>query len=219
MFANFRWDEIGLTEWEFVQLSIQKTWCISSLTEALHYRRQHLSVYSYIRFILKWFNITLESHHLKIWFSVLDLWRMDVNVFYLENVSINHAAFFNDSRNITLLPYYQHSLAVATLFILAYVLIFSLCMVGNILVCFIVLKNRQMRTVTNIFILNLAISDVLVGIFCLPITLVDNLITGESSHRWPSTRVALKCMYTWYRVLTHMKCFVTSIILFLLISG
>ncbi|XP_057215436.1 neuropeptide FF receptor 1-like [Triplophysa rosa] len=112
---------------------------------------------------------------------------MDVNVFYLENVSINHSAFFNDSRNVTLLPYYQHSLAVATLFILAYVLIFSLCMVGNILVCFIVLKNRQMRTVTNIFILNLAISDVLVGIFCLPITLVDNLITG-----WPFDVVICK---------------------------
>lgn len=105
---------------------------------------------------------------------------MDVNVFYVENISGNHSTLFNDSRNITFLPYYQHSLPVATLFILAYVLIFSLCMVGNILVCFIVLKNRQMRTVTNIFILNLAISDVLVGIFCLPITLVDNLITGTS---------------------------------------
>uniref|UniRef100_A0A672PKV0 G-protein coupled receptors family 1 profile domain-containing protein n=1 Tax=Sinocyclocheilus grahami TaxID=75366 RepID=A0A672PKV0_SINGR len=82
--------------------------------------------------------------------------------------------------NLTLLPFYQHSLAVASVIILAYVLIFSLCMLGNMLVCFIVLKNRQMRTVTNIFILNLAISDLLVGILCLPITLVDNLITGKS---------------------------------------
>jgi neuropeptide FF receptor 1 len=36
-----------------------------------------------------------------------------------------------------------------------------------------------MRTVTNMFILNLAVSDLLVGIFCMPTTLVDNLITGE----------------------------------------
>ncbi|XP_055032563.2 neuropeptide FF receptor 1 [Misgurnus anguillicaudatus] len=112
---------------------------------------------------------------------------MDVNPFYTENISINHTMLFNDSRNITFLPYYQHSLAVATVFILAYGLIFLLCMIGNILVCFIVLKNRQMRTVTNIFILNLAISDVLVGIFCLPITLVDNLITG-----WPFEVVICK---------------------------
>ncbi|XP_048027601.1 neuropeptide FF receptor 1-like [Megalobrama amblycephala] len=112
---------------------------------------------------------------------------MDLDVLYTENISVNHTSLFNDSRNITLLPYYQHSLVVATVFILAYVLIFSLCMVGNILVCFIVLKNRQMRTVTNIFILNLAISDLLVGILCLPITLVDNLITG-----WPFDVVICK---------------------------
>ncbi|NP_001084551.1 neuropeptide FF receptor 1, gene 1 S homeolog [Xenopus laevis] len=64
------------------------------------------------------------------------------------------------------------------MFILAYTFIFLMCMIGNMLVCFIVLKNRQMRTVTNMFILNLAISDLLVGIFCMPTTLVDNLITG-----------------------------------------
>ncbi|XP_051968823.1 neuropeptide FF receptor 1-like [Xyrauchen texanus] len=112
---------------------------------------------------------------------------MESYFFYMENISINHSTLFNDSRNITFLPYYQHTLAVATLFILAYILIFSLCMLGNILVCVIVLKNRQMRTVTNIFILNLAISDLLVGIFCLPITLVDNLITG-----WPFDVVICK---------------------------
>uniref|UniRef100_A0A673JXH3 G-protein coupled receptors family 1 profile domain-containing protein n=1 Tax=Sinocyclocheilus rhinocerous TaxID=307959 RepID=A0A673JXH3_9TELE len=38
--------------------------------------------------------------------------------------------------------------------------------------------NRRMRTVTNLFILNLAVSDLLVGVFCIPTTLVDNLITA-----------------------------------------
>nr|XP_038037557.1 neuropeptide FF receptor 1 isoform X2 [Anas platyrhynchos] len=83
-------------------------------------------------------------------------------------------------ENYTFLAYYQHSSPVAAVFILAYTFIFLMCMIGNILVCFIVVKNRQMRTVTNMFILNLAISDLLVGIFCMPTTLVDNLITG-----WP----------------------------------
>lgn len=83
-------------------------------------------------------------------------------------------------ENLTFSFYYQHSSAVAAMFILAYTFIFLMCMIGNMLVCFIVLKNRQMRTVTNMFILNLAISDLLVGIFCMPTTLVDNLITGES---------------------------------------
>ncbi|KAL8187019.1 UNVERIFIED_CONTAM: hypothetical protein K2H54_027873 [Gekko kuhli] len=89
----------------------------------------------------------------------------------------SHSPLYKE--NYTFSAYYQHSSPVATMFIIAYVFIFFMCMVGNMLVCFIVLKNRQMRTVTNIFILNLAISDVLVGIFCMPTTLVDNLITGE----------------------------------------
>ncbi|KAG3264772.1 neuropeptide FF receptor 1 [Ictidomys tridecemlineatus] len=85
------------------------------------------------------------------------------------------------AANLTFSSYYQHSSPVAAMFIVAYVLIFLLCMVGNALVCFIVLKNRHMRTVTNMFILNLAVSDLLVGIFCMPTTLVDNLITGRLS--------------------------------------
>ncbi|GAB1295160.1 Neuropeptide FF receptor 1 [Apodemus speciosus] len=85
------------------------------------------------------------------------------------------------AASLTFSSYYQHSSPVAAMFIAAYALIFLLCMVGNALVCFIVLKNRHMRTVTNMFILNLAVSDLLVGIFCMPTTLVDNLITDTAS--------------------------------------
>ncbi|XP_030405387.1 neuropeptide FF receptor 1-like [Gopherus evgoodei] len=90
------------------------------------------------------------------------------------------SSLMSHKRNLTYLPYYQHSPPVAAIYIISYLFIFALCMVGNSLVCFIVLKNSRMRTVTNLFILNLAISDLLVGIFCVPTTLVDNLITG-----WP----------------------------------
>ncbi|KAM9823471.1 neuropeptide FF receptor 1 like 2 [Syngnathus typhle] len=91
------------------------------------------------------------------------------------------------SMNFTLFPYYQHSLYVATSYILAYLFIFLLCMVGNSLVCLVVLGSHHMHTVTNLLILNLAISDLLVGIFCIPTTLVDNLITG-----WPFSNVVCK---------------------------
>ena len=100
--------------------------------------------------------------------------------------SATTAAVMNTSQlfsanitKITLSPYYQHSLYVASSYIIAYFFIFLLCIVGNTLVCLIVAENRRMRTVTNLFILNLAISDLLVGIFCIPTTLVDNLITGD----------------------------------------
>nr|AFY63168.1 G-protein couple receptor IHR2 [Carassius auratus] len=104
----------------------------------------------------------------------------------LQNDYINNSNVTNHT-GITYYPYYQHSLPVAAALTMAYLFIFLLCMVGNGLVCLIVLENRRMRTVTNLFILNLAVSDLLVGVFCIPTTLVDNLITG-----WPFTNTVCK---------------------------
>lgn len=84
-------------------------------------------------------------------------------------------------QNITYVDFYLHKPSVAAVFTISYLLIFLVCMVGNGVVCFIVVRSRNMRTVTNLFILNLAISDLLVGIFCMPTTLVDNIITGEDT--------------------------------------
>ncbi|XP_046871927.1 neuropeptide FF receptor 2a [Hypomesus transpacificus] len=82
--------------------------------------------------------------------------------------------------NITYVGFYLHQPSIAAIFIVSYLLIFLVCMVGNGVVCFLVLRSKNMRTVTNLFILNLAVSDLLVGIFCMPTTLLDNIITG-----WP----------------------------------
>uniref|UniRef100_F7F980 Neuropeptide FF receptor 2 n=1 Tax=Monodelphis domestica TaxID=13616 RepID=F7F980_MONDO len=82
--------------------------------------------------------------------------------------------------NMTYVDYYLHQPQVAAVFIISYFFIFVLCIVGNSVVCFIVAWNKHMHTVTNFFILNLAISDLLIGIFCMPITLLDNIIVG-----WP----------------------------------
>ncbi|XP_051513482.1 neuropeptide FF receptor 2 [Myxocyprinus asiaticus] len=101
--------------------------------------------------------------------------------FSVENVSVNYTssrAYYYP--NITYVDFYLHEPLVSAIFIVSYLLIFIVCMVGNGVVCFIVLRSKNMRTVTNLFILNLAISDLLVGIFCMPTTLVDNIITG-----WP----------------------------------
>ncbi|KAK2818726.1 hypothetical protein Q5P01_024287 [Channa striata] len=90
-------------------------------------------------------------------------------------------------QNITYVDFYLHKPAVAAVFTVSYLLIFVVCMAGNGVVCFIVLRSKTMRTVTNLFILNLAVSDLLVGIFCMPTTLVDNIITG-----WPFGSVVCK---------------------------
>ena len=112
--------------------------------------------------------------------EVLEMVEGSATMATLYNIS-RHVYGDVNITNATYFSYYPHSLHIAAGYILAYLFIFLLCMVGNILVCLIVLGNRRMRTVTNLFILNLAVSDLLVGIFCIPTTLVDNLITGKSN--------------------------------------
>ncbi|NXT05919.1 NPFF2 protein, partial [Prunella fulvescens] len=88
--------------------------------------------------------------------------------------------YFYMEGNVSYVDFYLHQPWVAAVFITSYLLIFLLCMLGNGGVCFIVLWSKHMRTVTNLFILNLAVSDLLVGLFCMPTTLLDNIIAG-----WP----------------------------------
>ncbi|XP_060531347.1 gastrin/cholecystokinin type B receptor-like isoform X2 [Cylas formicarius] len=65
-----------------------------------------------------------------------------------------------------------------------YGVIFMLSVIGNMLVILTLAQNRRMRTVTNLFLLNLAVSDLLLGVFCMPFTLVGALLRdfvfGES---------------------------------------
>lgn len=51
-------------------------------------------------------------------------------------------------------------------------LLFSNLQIGNALVCLAVYSNQSMRTVTNIFIVNLAVADFFVILLCLPPTVV-----------------------------------------------
>ena len=57
-----------------------------------------------------------------------------------------------------------------------YSIIFLLSVVGNTLVILTLIQNRRMRTVTNVFLLNLSISDLLLAVFCMPFTLVPTLL-------------------------------------------
>ncbi|GBP20178.1 Neuropeptide Y receptor type 2 [Eumeta japonica] len=57
-----------------------------------------------------------------------------------------------------------------TVFCVIYTVIFVLGIVGNTLVCFVVIRNKAMQTVTNLFITNLALSDILLCIFAVPFT-------------------------------------------------
>ncbi|XP_077992833.1 growth hormone secretagogue receptor type 1-like [Glandiceps talaboti] len=65
------------------------------------------------------------------------------------------------------------TLAIATVI---YAFIFLLGILGNILVLFVVCCNKDMRSSTNYFLVNLSVADLLVLVFCMPIALLETYV-------------------------------------------
>ncbi|CAF0958061.1 unnamed protein product [Brachionus calyciflorus] len=91
--------------------------------------------------------------------------------------------FSSNSINSNVLSNYTVVFDLSTLnlfewcLLLFSIVVFIVGIIGNLLVVLVVLKNSQMRTITNIFIVNLAIGDFFVILICLPPTIITD-ITG-----------------------------------------
>ncbi|RZC41249.1 7tm 1 domain containing protein [Asbolus verrucosus] len=77
--------------------------------------------------------------------------------------------------------FYRHSMAMTAVYCVAYLLVFAVGIVGNFFVIAVVFRSPRMRTVTNFFIVNLAVADILVIVFCLPATLMSNIFVRKYS--------------------------------------
>ncbi|XP_052268187.1 RYamide receptor-like [Dreissena polymorpha] len=65
--------------------------------------------------------------------------------------------------------------------LVSYSVLFIISVGGNCLVCLVVIGQERMRTVTNYFLLNLAIGDIAKGVLCIPFTFVINVLVPY----WP----------------------------------
>ncbi|KAA0716681.1 G-protein coupled receptor 83 [Triplophysa tibetana] len=67
-----------------------------------------------------------------------------------------------------------HRPTIRALLILAYSVIIIISLFGNVIVCHVVVKNKRMHSVTSLFIMNLAIADILITLLNTPFTLSDH---------------------------------------------
>lgn len=70
---------------------------------------------------------------------------------------------------------------VQVLIIVMYSIITIIAVGGNSIVCYLVYAYKRMHTVPNYFMVNLAISDIIMALFCIPFTFIANLILNY----WP----------------------------------
>ncbi|XP_037617975.1 adenosine receptor A1-like [Sebastes umbrosus] len=69
------------------------------------------------------------------------------------------------------------------LYIATELVIAVLAIIGNFLVCLAVTRNKKLRTVTNYFLVSLAVADILVGLVAIPCALLTDL--GRPRHNLP----------------------------------
>ena len=100
------------------------------------------------------------------------------NAGYLDNNDLDAGA----SLATKPWPLLRQSLLMVVILSFAYLVVFFLSIVNNSLVVMVIYRNPQLRTITNIFIANLAVADILVSILVLPITLLGNLFEGRWYH-------------------------------------
>ncbi|CAH2071548.1 unnamed protein product, partial [Iphiclides podalirius] len=63
-----------------------------------------------------------------------------------------------------------------TIVYVTYSSVFLVALTGNGLVCFVVHTSPRMKTVTNYFMVNLAVGDILMTLFCVPFSFVPVLV-------------------------------------------
>ncbi|GAB0099441.1 uncharacterized protein DMENIID0001_152990 [Sergentomyia squamirostris] len=145
------------------------------------------------------FNATTDS-------AIADNATTVIVIFY-EQIS-NGSLPLNETLAAPLAP--QSWFVTAHVQITLYALIFLLAVIGNSLVILTLVQNKRMRTITNVFLLNLAVSDLLLGVLCMPFTLVGtllrNFVFGELMCKFlPFLQAATVAVSAWTLVVISVE--------------
>ncbi|NP_001127740.1 neuropeptide receptor A5 isoform X1 [Bombyx mori] len=93
---------------------------------------------------------------------------------FTEEPCVGDRAFCNLTREeyMEMLNDYVFPQPYEWVLIATHAIVFVIGLIGNALVCIAVYRNHSMRTVTNYFIVNLAVADFMVILICLPPTVL-----------------------------------------------
>lgn len=81
-----------------------------------------------------------------------------------------------------------------------YITILVIAIFGNGIVCFIVCTSSRMQTVTNYFIANLALSDMLMAFFCIPFSFISLFVLQWVEKANPPSSVSLEFSFFLFRL-------------------
>ncbi|KAJ8028653.1 Prokineticin receptor 1 [Holothuria leucospilota] len=91
---------------------------------------------------------------------------------YAPYSSYDSFSDYDRSANGSCPEYLPGTLGMRTFLGVTFSLVFLVCGMGDTLLCYLIVTQQRLRTVTNLLIVNLAASDALVALFCVPLNLV-----------------------------------------------
>lgn len=92
-----------------------------------------------------------------------------------------HMKLPTNETNVTVLQRDITSHVVGSIILItAYAILICISLFGNSIVCYVIMRNRRMYTVTNFFIANMAVSDLFVTCLNVPFTIARNVLD-----EWP----------------------------------
>lgn len=128
----------------------------------------------------------------------------------------NYSVHYNASENSPFLAFENDDchlpLAVIFTLALAYGAVIILGVSGNLALIIIILKQKEMRNVTNILIVNLSFSDLLVAVMCLPFTFVhtDGPLGLRGDHVQTESFCAMRLHYSIHFLSGSHRCGTSS---------
>ncbi len=118
----------------------------------------------------------------KAFFEIDDKYTGESEVRFLNETYYDAELLVQSWWNVFDQRFLRHGWGWTITLIIAYMSILVAGVIGNVMVILVVSLRRQMRTVTNMFIMNLAVADLFVIVFCVPSTLLANIFARKSSN-------------------------------------
>ncbi|KAL8569606.1 hypothetical protein ACOMHN_057173 [Nucella lapillus] len=93
----------------------------------------------------------------------------------------HHQNNTNSNDSVMFYPLVKQPGYMIATFSVSYGMVLILALLGNACVLAVVIKDKRFHSATYVFIANLAVADLLVALFCNPITLLTNIFNGSLS--------------------------------------
>ena len=106
------------------------------------------------------------------------------------NDSVTGASNMTNSNLWNFENFYKETATTRAVKMSLYGVVLLLSLVGNTLVCLVVCRQQRLRTSTNFFIVNLAIADLGITVFCIPFDIVV-----QENETWPFGDAMCRILY------------------------